>query len=139
MPKFVIKDADVTIDAVNLSDHVASVEISSSKDVQEATGMGAAMKEKLLGLGDGTITLNMQQDFDAASVDATLWPIHLDGDPVPVVVKPKSGAVSATNPSYTMQGVLPSFSPLAGSVGEVSTTEVAFQNADQSGIVRAIV
>jgi len=127
----------VTVNAVNLSDHCSSVEINIEADDQEVTGFGANLKEHAVGLGDGTITLNLFQDFDAASVDATLWPIFQGKVAVPVVVKPTSAVVSATNPSYTMQGLLMSYSPLAGEVGEPSTTEVEFQNGAQSGIVRA--
>jgi len=136
--KIVLRDCSITVDGVNLSDHAASVTINSEKDLVETTSFGASSKSNLLGLGDATMEIDFHQDFAAASVDATLWPIHQAGSVVPIVVKPTSAAVSATNPSYTMQSILPNFSPLAGSVGELSMTSVTFQNASQSGIVRAI-
>lgn len=138
MAKIVLRDCSITVDGVNLSDHAASVTINSEKDLVETTSFGASSKSNLLGLGDATMEIDFHQDFAAASVDATLWPIHQAGSVVPIVVKPTSAAVSATNPSYTMQSILPNFSPLAGSVGELSMTSVTFQNASQSGIVRAI-
>jgi hypothetical protein len=136
--KTVLRDASITINAVNLSDHANNVEITSSKDLQESTGFGAANKSYELGLGDGTMSVTLFQDFDAGSVDATLWPLHVAGTSFPVVIKPTSGPVSATNPSYTMQAVLPEYTPLSGDVGEMSMLEIEFQNSAQTGIVRAI-
>ena len=137
MGKLILRDASITVDGVDLSDHASSVEISSSKDLVEVTSFGDTYKTNLVGLGDGSISVTFFQDYDAASVDATLWPIHDAEEEVEIVVKPTSAAVSATNPSYTMTGVLPEFSPLSGSVGEASTTDVTFQNSGQAGIVRA--
>lgn len=137
MAKLVLTDADVVVNGVNLSNHCSQVTIESEKDEVDVTSFGATSKEILAGIGDGTITLDVFQDFAAGSVDATLWPLHLAGSTFVVVVKPASAAVSATNPKYTMTGVLLSYSPIAGSVGEASTTSVPIRNASQSGIVRA--
>lgn len=138
MAKFVLRDASITVDSVDLSDHASSVTIETSFDEADATGFGSVYRENLQGLGDATITVTFQQDFDAASVDATLWPLSQSGETFPVVVKPTSDVVGATNPSYTMTAVLTSYSPLAGSIGDVSTTDVSFRNAAQSGLVRAV-
>jgi predicted subunit of tRNA(5-methylaminomethyl-2-thiouridylate) methyltransferase len=138
MAKLVLRDADIVIDGVNLSDHASSVEINSAKDLVETTSFGASYKTNLVGMGDATISVTFFQDFAAASVDATLWPIHDAEEEVVIVVKPTSAAVSATNPSYTMTGVLPEFAPISGEVGEASTTEVEFQNSSDTGIVRAV-
>ena len=138
MAKVVLRDVNITVDSVDLSDHAASVTINSEFDLVESTAFGAIYKSNLLGMGDASIEIEFHQDFDAASVDATLWPLHQSGETFAVVVKPASTAVSATNPSYSLtEAVLPSFSPLAGSVGDLSTTSVTFQNAGQSGITKA--
>lgn len=138
MAKFVLKDASVTVNSVNLSNHISSVTIESSFDEVDVTAFGSTYKEILQGMGDGTITLSVFQDFAAASVDATLWPLSQSGASFPVVVKPTSAAVSATNPSYTMTAVLLSFNPIAGAVGEASTTDVTLRNSSATGIVRAV-
>lgn len=138
MAKTILRNASITVNAVDLSDHASSVTISIEKDDVDLTAFGSAMKEHGVGLGDGSIEIDFYQDFAAASVDATLYPIFTAGTPVPIVVKPEDAAVSATNPSYTMQGILLNYSPLAGSVGEASTMSVTFQNGADSGIVRAV-
>lgn len=138
MPKAPLRDVQVTVDGVDLSDHISSVSVPQESDDVDLTGFGAEAREHGAGIPDASMTFNFFQDFDAGSVDAILQPIYDDPDtPVEIVVKPKSVAVSATNPSRTMQGILLNYNPLQGAVGEANATEVTFQNADQSGIVRA--
>lgn len=138
MAKVILRDAFISVNGVTLSDHANEVSIDSEKDEHDTTGFGATSKEISLGLGDGSISMTFFQDFAAGSVDATLWPIHNGSTAVPIVVRPTSAAVSATNPQYTMTGVLPNYSPVSGSVGEPSTIEANFRNASQAGIVRAV-
>lgn len=137
MGKVILRDASVTVNSIDLSDHVTKVTITSQKDHIDVTTMGASSKEYLLGLGDGSIQIDLTQDYAAAEVDATLWPIHTGSTVVPIVVKPTSAAVGTANPSYTMLGVLPDYTPIDGGVGALSAVSVTFMNADQSGIVRA--
>jgi len=78
------------------------------------------------GLTNVSATVDFQQDFDAASVDATIEP--LVGTTTTVVIKPTSAAVGATNPTYTLTGTyVASHTPLNASVGDLSTTSVEFQ------------
>lgn len=128
----------MTINAVTLSNRFNEAEVSSEKDVHDVTAFGAGSKQKMLGLGDGTFSLNGFQDFDAASVDATLWPIHANGSEVVVEVTSRNAAVSATNPKYRMTGVLPAYTPISGSVGEPSTISIEFQNSGDAGIERIV-
>jgi hypothetical protein len=138
MAKFSARDISVTINSVDISDHVKSVTIDEKWDDQDVTGMGAAAKEHLLGIPDASMTMELFQDFDAASVEATLAPLKGSNTPFTVVVKPTSAAVSATNPSYTMQALLPEYSTLDAQVGAASTIKVTFVNGDPSGIVKAV-
>lgn len=137
MAKRILTNASIVIDGVDLSDHANHVEISSDKDVQETTAFGSNSKEYALGLGDGKMNFTFQNDPSTGSVDDTLWGVHEAGVGVVVVVKADAGATSATNPSFTMTGILPSYTPLSGDVGQVSTVDAQFQNADPSGIVQA--
>lgn len=135
MAKVVLTDARVTVNGVNLSDHVSSVTVETSKDEVDVTAMGAAFKQLLAGLGDATITLSVFQDFAGGSVHSTVWPLYQAGSQFPVTVRPTSAAESATNPTLTMTGVILTYSPLAGSVGDASTTDITIRNAAQTGIV----
>jgi hypothetical protein len=64
------------------------------------------------------------QDFGAGSVDATLNPLL--GSIATVVIKPTSGTVTSTNPTYTMTALVTQYSPFASSVGDISTLSVTF-------------
>lgn len=136
MAKVVLTDVSVTINSVDLSDHVQKVTIDSKKDTVEVTSMGASSKEYLLGLGDGTMAIDFFQDFASGSVDATLYPLHVGSSLFPITVTPTSDTVSATNPSYSGTFILPEYTALDGQVGAASVMSVTFQNASQSGITR---
>lgn len=136
MAKQILRNAVITVNGVNLSDHASAVTINTEFDDVDLTSFGATLREHAKGIGDGSIEIEWFQDFAAASVDATLWPIAQGSTAVPVTVKADNAAVSPTNPLFTMQGLLMNYSPLAGSVGEASTTSTTFQNGAQSGIVR---
>lgn len=136
MSKVVLTDASVTVNSVDLSDHVQQVEVSMQKEEVDATGMGAVAKEILPGLADASITVTFQQDYAAGSVDATLEPLYTGNSLFPIEVLPTSATVSATNPSYSGTFVLLEYTPISGGVGDLSTMDVTFRNASQAGIVR---
>jgi hypothetical protein len=137
MAKFVMKTTSVVLNSVDFSDHIDTVTVETSYDEVESTSFQDAFKTFEQGMGDATLTFGFQQDFAAGEVDATLWPLALAGTTFPVVVKPTSSAVGATNPTYTMTGRLFAYSPLDGSVGDLSKTTVTVRNASSTGLVRA--
>ena len=137
MGKLVLKDADVVIDGTNLSTHVTKVTIDDKTDKVDVTGMQEDYREWDQGLKDATLSITFISDFAVGSVDAVLAPLYSSGDTFDVVIKPTSAAVSATNPSFTQVSRLYNYSPLAGSVGEASTTDVEFANGGSDGILRA--
>lgn len=137
MPKYVVKDAIIEIDDIDLSARASRATVTSSKALVDSTTFGADYRENVVGLGDASIAVTFQQDFDTAQTDATLWPIHSAGRTCRVRVIPTSGAISETNPAYVMEAALiPDYTPLNGSVGDLSTVDVTFQNAGQRGVER---
>lgn len=136
MAKQILTDVSVVLNGVDLSDHVSKVTVDEKKNTVDVTSMGATATEYLLGLGDATIAVDFFQDFSAGSVDATLEPLYSSGSVFPIVVKPTSAAISATNPSYSGSFILPEYVPLDAQVGAASTMSVTFQNASQEGITR---
>lgn len=122
MATVVLNDASVVLNSVDLSDHVRSVSFDYSADAIEDTNMGDDTHIRKGGLKDYTISIEFAQDYAAGEVDATLFSIV--GDAVPIVIKPTSGSVSATNPSYTGTVLVESYQPVSGSIGELSTASV---------------
>lgn len=136
MAKIVLRDCFIEVDGVNFSSHVSSVTINLSKDEIDTTNFGGSGRERAHGLKDDSFELTFQQDYDANSVDDTLYPLWDDETEFTVKVRPKSGSTSANNPEYSATCILLEYTPLAGDVGDLSTTDVTFP-AQRSGIARA--
>lgn len=125
MAKFAATDVTVTINGTDFSASLAQVELSIESDNQETTNFGSGgWRSYTGGLKQASVTLSFMQDFGAGSVDATLYP--LINSNATVVIKPTSGTVSATNPSYTAVCLVNQYSPLASSVGDVATFDVTW-------------
>lgn len=137
MGKFVLKDCTITVNGVDLSDHASSVEISMEKDDIDTTNFSGGGREHAHGLSNDTITVTFQQDFAAAEVDATLWPLYNDETEFPVAIRATSAAVGVENPEYTATCMMLTYQPLAGSVGDLSEIDVEFQT-QRSGVSKAI-
>lgn len=122
MGKLTLKDADISLDGNDISDHIPSVTIDIGKDEVENTAFGSTTHTfQADGLRTLTITLEAQADYADDDLDEILWGIY-DGDAgVVCIVKPTSGAVSAANPSYTATVSLQSFTPVSGAVGDLAS------------------
>ena len=127
MAKFAATDYSVTVAGQNLSTSLNSVELSLEADDLETTAFGGDWRTKVSGLKSGSVTLNFMQDFGASAVDATLYPLF--GTQATVVIKPTSGSVSSTNPSYTFLANVVQYSPFASSVGDIATLSVSWPTA----------
>jgi hypothetical protein len=128
MARIVLTDAKVTINGVNLSDHIASITLNESADVVETTAFSStAAKTRVAGLKDNSVTLEFHQDFAANNVEATInGATSLVGTVTTIVVQPTSAAVSATNPSYSFSALVSEWQSLSASVGELSTASVTW-------------
>jgi hypothetical protein len=134
--KFTLTDASITINSVDLSAHAFSIDINLEKDKIDVSGFSStSATEYLPGKKEEEFTVQFRQDFAAAKVDATLWPLYNNGTTFPFVIKPTSAAVSATNPSYSGNANLYEYHPLDGDLGDASETSVTFQIT--GGIARA--
>lgn len=127
MAKFIATDYKVTINGANFSTALASVELPIEIDEQETTAFGSSWRTRIAGLKSGSITLEFHQDFAAsgtATVDATLYPLL--GTNATVVVTPTSATVSASNPSYSGEFLVTSYTPYASTVGDLATLSVTW-------------
>lgn len=124
--KMILRNCRVEINAVDFSDHCSQAEIKASKHDIDTTNFGGAGLEHQAGLQDNTFTIVLQQDFNAASIDATLFPLWSNETEFTVKVRPTSAAISTTNPEYSATCLLLEYTPLSGKIGELSTTQIAF-------------
>ena len=124
MAIFVLTDAKVTVNTVNLSDHDVSVTLDLKADTQDLTAFGATWKTNKPGLKSGSGTLEYNQDFATSSVDATLWAAL--GASVAFTAKGTSGANSTTNPEYQFNAVITDYQVFGQKVGEAARARVNF-------------
>ena len=119
-----LKDASVTINSVDLSDRCQSISLSYESDSVEVTAMGQTSHVFTGGLFNISVDLMLFQDFASSETEATIFP--LVGSTTTLVIKPTSGAVSATNPSYTIANAfVQSHQPVGGSVGDMAMTSMS--------------
>jgi len=125
MARIVLTNAYVTINSVDVSDHVASVTLNSSIDVVETTAFSStAARTRIGGLADNSISLEFHQDYASGSIEATVYPLL--GTTTSVVVKPNGSTTSASNPAYTSTVLVSEWTPLNGAVGELATASVTW-------------
>lgn len=124
MAKFVATDYDISIGGTDFSTSLAAVTLDVSADEQETTAFGATFRSRIGGLKDASVSLDFHQDFGAASVDATLFP--LIGGTAEIIIKPTSASASATNPSYTFTALVTQYQPFASNVGDLATLSVTW-------------
>jgi hypothetical protein len=124
MAQLVLKNAYITVNAVTLSNRANSVELNYEVESVEVTAFGGN-RSFVGGLQNNTTTIEFMQDFAAANVEATIFP--LVGTQTTLIIAADGGAVSASNPFYTVSGTfLSSHTPVAGAVGELAMTSLTF-------------
>lgn len=124
----VLTDAFVSWNAVDLSDHVTSVTLSYEGDEVPTTAMGDTTHKATGGLLRWEATVEFNNDEASSTVAQTLFPDV--GVTRTLIIRPdKSEGVGATNPNYTGTGLLVSFPPLTGGVGELSKTTARIVSA----------
>jgi hypothetical protein len=126
MPLLVLKNAYVTIagasGTVDVSDHVRSIEISSTYDIVETTVFGDVSRRRIASLADNQLGIEFIQDFGSSSIEATIYPLL--GTAATVNIRPVNAAVSATNPNYSFSALITNWTPLSASIGELVTAAV---------------
>ena len=124
MAIFLSNGVVVTLNSVDLSDHVTSATINRSFDELEVTAMGDSAHKFVKGLEASTITLDFLNDTAASEVLQTLqgaW-----GTTVTLVLKQTSAAISATNPEYQTTVLVNNTTDINGAVGDISTQSITF-------------
>lgn len=125
MARLVLTNAYITVNGVNLSDHIASVTLTTNRDVVETTAFSStAARTRIGGLADNSVTLEFHQDYATSSVEATIYPLL--GSTTSVVVKPNGSTTATDNPSYTFSVLVSEWTPLNGAVGELATASVTW-------------
>ena len=127
MARIVLTNAYVLINSVNLSDHIASITLTTTDDVIETTAFGSSARTRIGGLADNSVALEFHQDYASSSVEATInGSPSLVGTVTAIVVKPNGATTAADNPAYSFNCLISEWTPLNGAVGELATASVTW-------------
>ena len=124
MAVFLNNGVSVTVNSVDLSDHVTAATINRTFDELEVTAMGDSGHKFVKGLEASSLTLDFLNDTATGKVLQTLQAAW--GTSVTVVLKQTSAAVSASNPSYTMSCLINNTTDINGSVADLGTQSVTW-------------
>ena len=124
MTKYMGNDASVTINSVDLSDHISSISFAESAAELDSTSMGDSNVTRIAGLKDGSVSIEFQADFAASEVYATINPLL--GTLTTVLVLPTSSAVGATNPSKSVSVLVTEVPFVDHAVGDLATISVTW-------------
>ena len=119
MAVFMSNGVVLTVNAVDLSNHVTAVTINRSFDELEVTAMGDSGHKFVKGLEASSITIDFLNDTATSNVLQTLQAAW--GTNVTVTAKQTSAATSPTNPLYTMTCLINNTTDINGAVGDLST------------------
>lgn len=127
MAKFVATNSHLTVNGVDLSDHVENMTLNYEAEAGDVTAMQDLTRIMVGGLKNWSLDVNFRQNFAASEVDATLFSIV--GTVVTVALRADAGATSATNPQFSGSALVQSYNPITSSVGDVADVPVTFVSA----------
>lgn len=124
MAIFVLTDAYVSVNSVDISDYVTSVSLPFNAAQVDTTAMGDSWNTAIGGLKSGSITINLHNDFVDDGLDEDMF--ALLGTVTAVAVRPTSSAISTANPEYQFDVLVTEWKPVDGSVGDLAATSVTW-------------
>jgi hypothetical protein len=124
MAVFLNNGVVVTVNSVDLSNHVTSVTLNRSFQELDVTAMGDSGVKQVKGLEQSSVTIDFLNDTASANVLATLQAAW--GTSVTVTLKQTSAATSATNPLYTMTCLVNNTTDINGAVSDLGTQSVTW-------------
>lgn len=124
MAVFLQNTVTVTINSVDLTDHISQVTWTESSAELDTTAMGDANVTRIGGLKDGSLGLEFHQDFAATEVYATLYPLL--GTVTTVTMTPTSAATATDNPKHSASALVTEVPVIDGSVSDLATISVTW-------------
>ena len=125
MAVFMQNSVTVTVNSVDLTDHITSVSgfNETCADLQ-TTAMGETNISRIGGLKDASVSLTFLNDFAASETYITL--ASLLGTAINVTITPATGTVTATNPKKTASCLVTELPFIDGSVGDLAEVSITW-------------
>lgn len=123
----IITDPKVTLSGTSddITEFVKTASFEVSRTDLDDTRSGSGGKVHRGGLVDGSLTLELADDFDATKLDAILWAIFNAGANVEARVRMTSAAISTNNPEWRMQ-VCPTGYSAGGAVDTLAAKSISW-------------
>jgi hypothetical protein len=144
MAQFVFLDAFISLAGVEYSPYVKSITFNFIRLQLEDSSMGDTTHSKKPGLNNWTVDVEFFSDFVDDGMDEILQ--ALTGEEVAIKIRPVRGSIypaalnpvapTDANPEYQMTGLLQSWPPVSGGIGEMSIVRAHFVAAGD--VVRAV-
>jgi hypothetical protein len=124
MAVFVLTDAYLSVNTVDLSSYVTSISFTYEKDAIETTAMSSNGHVFTGGLQNLSVTVEIQNDQAAAKTLETLWSATGSGTNTLVI---KNATTGTPLPVFTISNAyLAASTPVNGAVGELATQSITF-------------
>jgi hypothetical protein len=125
MAKFVLTAELVMVASNDLKTYCSQAELQitvADEDVTNYASLG--WHERLGGLKDAKLVLNLYNDFAASALDSIMWPLL--GTVATFTVAGTQNAVGTSNPYYSGSVLITDWNPITGKVGDVDTVSVTW-------------
>lgn len=117
--------AKLVINSVNLSDHCTDMTLDATREQVDDTAFGDTFRSRVIGLGDGSLSITLHMDYAASSTWTTLN--SAAGTSVAATAMKDSGsAISATNPEFQFNVLITDMTHIDTSVGALHTSSFTF-------------
>ncbi len=125
MAILVLTAATLILNSVDRSALTSKVEVAADVDEKDVTTFtSAGWKSVLGGLKSGNLAVTFKNDLAAGGLDEIMW--GLFGTVVPFEVRAVNTARSTSNPGYTGNVLIKSWTPVTGAPGDVNEASYTF-------------
>lgn len=123
MATFVLRNAGVAFDGVDVSTLIREVSVETSAAEVSFTAMGAGGEQRSAGIRDDKFTFTAFSNFSPAKLHATIAPKFVAAGTIEVkVTASQSGTVGEANPLFIGYCPLLTYNPVSGAVGDAAMT-----------------
>jgi hypothetical protein len=121
----ILLDATLGIANNDVSAWCKKIELKDTFEVKKTTNYrSGGAEENKGGLESFEAAITFNQDYDAAALDEIMWALRRQT--VTFTARAQLSAVTSSNPQYSGKLVVSSWTPIAGSPGDVGEVDVTY-------------
>src|SRR5262245_24413951 len=135
MPKYLLTNAKVTVNGVDLSNFAFSLDTPEEREEVDVSGFNPnGTREYLPGLRDQTITIGFLQGFGSAEPHRVLQPLQAGGSAFAISVQADATASpSISNPTFGGTASIYAYNGLSGELNARGEITASFRPASNTG------